>query len=243
MNGGFESSSNVPPPNYPSNAPGSPGSGGLGQIDYNTSVTGWSSPDVSYVNQTGYNFLLALPAAETGVIGYNGGIAVYGPLNGFNNGLTASPDGGNFIGADGDTRYHGRIEQNVSGLVVGQSYKLTFDWALAQQYGAGGMPFARWDVTFGSASQMTNSVTLPVAGGFVPWRTADMTFTATGTSQVLSFLADEGGPYGGPPFVLLDGVKLTAVPEPTSLSMVAMGLLGLVTVLLRRRAMSRPAVA
>jgi len=41
------------------------------------------------------------------------------------------------------------------------------------------------------------------------------TYTATATSEVLSFLA-AGGPSGAPPFVLLDGVSIIPIAEPAS---------------------------
>jgi hypothetical protein len=137
VNGGFETTANIPPPTYPMGPP-VPGSGGIGQIDYNTTVTGWSNPDLSFPN-TGYNFIFnPATASTTGSNGYHGGIGLYGPGDGFNNGLSASPDGGHFVGADGDTRFHGRIQQTVNGLTPGDTYQLGFYWALAQQAGAGG---------------------------------------------------------------------------------------------------------
>ncbi|UAJ11857.1 PEPxxWA-CTERM sorting domain-containing protein [Polymorphobacter megasporae] len=48
------------------------------------------------------------------------------------------------------------------------------------------------------------------------------TFTATGTTEVLSFLA-LGTPEGKPPFSLLDGVSGT-VPEPATWAMMIGGL-------------------
>jgi hypothetical protein len=231
-NGGFETTANVTPPNYPAGppyfgAPGIPGSGGVGQVDYNTTVTGWSNPLVDFTNGTGYNFIFApSTASSTGSNGYNGGIALYGPGNGFNNGLTASPNGGQFLGGDGDTRYNGPIQQTISGLVPGQSYTLGFYWALAQQSGAGGTPTAQWIVSLGSDTQSTPNVQLPSAGSFVPWMYQTFTYTASSSSEVLSFLASEGGPFGGPPFLLLDGVTLN-VPEPSSVVLLSIGLFGI----------------
>ena len=95
-NGGFENTANVTPPN-----PDLTGSGGVGMIDYNTSVTGWSSRESTTTNQTGYNFVFnPSTASSSGVVGYNGGVALDGPGNGNNNGLMASPNGGNFVGAE-----------------------------------------------------------------------------------------------------------------------------------------------
>src|SRR4051794_37066523 len=123
VNGGFEDTINITPPDYPSGDPGLAGNGGLGMPDYNIRLSGWSSPDVSYVNGTGYNFVFSFPTADTlGSPGYNGYIGLYGPGNGFNNGLVASPDGGKFVGADGDTRYHGPLQQTITGLAPGGTY-------------------------------------------------------------------------------------------------------------------------
>ncbi len=225
INGSFEDTSNVTPPPYPGNIPGTLGVGGIGGLGYNTVATGWTSPETSYTNQTGYNFIFSpATASSTGSNGYNGGLALWGPGNGFNNGLTASPDGGQFVGADGDTRYNGRIQQTITGLTVGGYYQVGFWWALAQEAGNGGTPTAQWQVSLGSDTQSTPNVNLPSVGGFVPWMYQTLNFTATSTSEVLSFLATEGGPFGGPPFLLLDGVSLNAVPEPSSLLTAGVGI-------------------
>jgi hypothetical protein len=57
-------------------------------------------------------------------------------------------------------------------------------------------------------------------------------FTATATSQALSFLA-AGGSNGAPPMALLDGISIDPVPEPASIAIFGLGLLGLAG--LRRR--------
>jgi hypothetical protein len=235
-NGSFENTSNFTPSAFPDSSPGNPGSGGGGMIDYNTSVTGWSSPSVNYTNQTGYNFIFnPSTASTTGAVGYNGPVSLSGPGNGFNNGLGPSPDGGNFVGADGDARYNGAIPQTVSGLSAGQQYSLSFYWAGAQLSGAGGNPNESWQVSLGSETLSTPTVTLPSVGGFVPWQQATMTFTATSSSEVLSFLATEGGPFGGQPIILLDGVSLNATHEPSTLVLGLAGLAGLGFAALRKK--------
>jgi hypothetical protein len=67
---------------------------------------------------------------------------------------------------------------------------------------------------------------------FVDWTSESLTFTAQGPIETLSFLA-VGTPNGLPPFVLLDGVSVADAPEPTTYTLIGMGLLGLVAV--RRR--------
>ena len=58
-----------------------------------------------------------------------------------------------------------------------------------------------------------------------------MTFTATSTSELLSFLAT-GGPTGFPPFALLSNVSMNLVPEPASALIWGIGAFG---VLIARR--------
>ena len=65
---------------------------------------------------------------------------------------------------------------------------------------------------------------------FQDWRKVTMTFTADAVNPVLSFLS-VGTPDGLPPFALLDGVSLEAVPEPSAALLGALGALAL----LRRR--------
>ena len=63
---------------------------------------------------------------------------------------------------------------------------------------------------------------------FTAWNTQTMRFTASATTQVLTFLS-QGGPDGLPPFVFLDGVNLVeTTPEPSTLVYAAVGLAGLI---------------
>jgi hypothetical protein len=82
--------------------------------------------------------------------------------------------------------------------------------------------------------QDTATITVP-SGGFSGWIDVTMDFTATAVDETLSFLP---GGSGNPPFVLLDSVSLTAVPEPSTWAMMLLGFggLGVVARLRRRRA-------
>jgi hypothetical protein len=196
--------------------------GGQGQ-----DATGWTS--------TGYNFVFTPGSADTtGAPSQFGGapLKLWGPGDGSNNGLTAtSPDGGNYIAMDGGFSGHtDPITQLLTGLTNGQSYTVSFDWAGAQQEGANftAPTTEAMQVGFGAATQST--VTLNNAGeGFTGWQQQSFTFTADGTSDVLSFLA-VGTPDGVPPFTLLDGVDVEAntspVPEPSSLALLLTGFAG-----------------
>jgi hypothetical protein len=189
---------------------------GLGQVGYNTTVSGWTT---SGYDNHGYAFLFGSGTADTtGVTGQYGNLQLWGPNSpgGFANGLPAtSPAGGNFIGADGSSGYPSTISQTISGLSVGSKYAVSFYWAGAQQYNFTGITTEQWQVTLGSQVFSTAVVT-NVSHGFTGWQQQTFVYTATSTSEVLSFLAI-GTPDGVPPFSLLDGPSMVAVPEPTTI--------------------------
>jgi hypothetical protein len=58
--------------------------------------------------------------------------------------------------------------------------------------------------------------------GFVPWQYQYFEFTAQSDTQVLSLLA-YGTPEGQPPFSLIDGLNLEAIPEPSTWAMMLIG--------------------
>ena len=210
---------------------------GGGKMGYNTDASGWTT--------TGYNFIFTAGSADTTGAPFNSGaLKLWGPHNGSNNGLTpSSPTGGNFVGADGAYQV-GAITQTVGGLTVGHVYALSFDWAAGQQYTFTGPTTDQWIVKFGNVTQTTPIDNL-ASHGFAPWTNQTFDYTATSTSQVLSFLA-KGTPNGTPPFALLDSVKLSdlsaPVPEPSALASMFAGVLGL-AVIVRRRALAKKTIS
>jgi len=226
---------------------------GLGQIGSIVSGTGWTN-----TNTSNFNFILDA-TADDAQQGFSGGftsvnsadkgtnIFVWGPDNGVYNGFRDSANGGKFLGGDGGWAT-GTVTQTISGLTVGQQYTLNFEWAGAQFTDikdSTGKYWVGWDVSFaaiGAPVTAENSFSVGGSGslinnwGFQDWATASHTFTASATTQVLSFLAT--GPSGLPPFSLLDGVTLTevtSVPEPASLALMLAGGALLVGVAKRRR--------
>jgi hypothetical protein len=212
VNGGFETTTPA----------GQSGQLGFNNGVFTLSALGWSN------TAHGYNFIFT-PSSADGAGGRGdadpNNIKLWGPNDGApsTNHLGPSPNGGNFLAADSDFEV-GAITQTVS-VVQGQVYSLSFYWGAAQQFGFNGVTTDQWKVKLGNEEHDT-AVLTDQSHGFTGWQLQTMTFTAATTgNEVLSFLAS-GGPSGTvPPFALLDGVSLTAVPEPGALGLMLTGLI------------------
>ena len=231
-NGGFEQLSNGP--NLGSNL---------------TTATDWivSSPGGTYSGQ-GYSIFFAAGAADNGGATDNNpiNVGIWGPGKSEANGFTgSSPTGGNFFASDSDPAYASKISQTLTGLIVGHSYTVKFDWAGSQLYclpcGPGqfmGATDHSFVVGFGAQTQSTDVVHI-ASHGFSGWMSETMYFTAQNTSEVLSFLSTSG-PSGLPPMALLDGVTV-AVPEPATWAFMLAGFAA-VGISARRRRTTKLAV-
>jgi len=220
INGGFEVTTNGP-----------------GQFDLLTQATGWTSENF---DGNAYNLLFAAGTADNGGTPNqdNEMLELWGPNNGSANGLpAASPAGGNFIASNPVFQETGPIQQTINGLSIGDTYEVGFWWAGAQQYEYDGDTVEGWVVSLGASTQATPIVN-NVSHGFTGWMYETFNFTANNTSELLSFLAVGGPTLGLPPFVLLDGVSVTAVPEPGTLLLMVGGIVALGAVRLRRRSKS-----
>lgn len=146
----------------------------------------------------------------------------------FGGGLTfwafpgASPDGGNYVAIDGAAAFSTSLTQQLTGLVVGKQYAISFYQAAAQQKGFTGVNTEQWQVSFDNVSQLSTLMN-NASQGDVGWMYQSLRFTATATKQALIFVA-KGTPSGQPPFVLLDGVTITSVPEPGTFVLIGLAL-------------------
>jgi len=177
----------------------------------NSNLSGWSI-------STGTPFDFVVMGNNGGFYnGYPGG----GPVT-FNFNPGPSPDGGNYIAANGDD-FVGTLSQTISGLTAGANYAVTFDEATTTTLSEGAFN-GFWQVGFGSNTQNSTQMAT-TSGSGTTWIMDTLVFTASSASQVLSFVAADTP--GAPPFILLDGVSVSQVPEPATLGLTAVGVLGL----------------
>ncbi len=173
-----------------------------------------------------------------------------------------SPDGGNYVVMDADTvhGYNGTIYQTATGMTVGKTYVLTFYQAAGQQTSNQGFATDWWSVdvggtvngtnitggtTFGSQTQ--NSIfwrdqSLLGTPDTPVWQKISYAFKATSANEIISFTSSSlmsNTTNGVPPYLFLDGVTLQLSPEPGSIFLTALGVIGLLIV--RKRMVRRAA--
>ncbi len=216
----------------------------VGTETTDSNLTGWQFTGCGTSN-CGFSFL------ATGNFGTNGWYDAQDGHESFaGTSPGAIPGGGNAFLSDASYETQA-IYQSVSGLNVGDTYTLRFSQASFEQAGFTGGFTGNWSVglgngTYNSTNYTTQqSSTMTVAsGGAAGWTQQTMTFVANAASETLFFFATASA-GANPPFLLLDGVSLndttvaptgSAVPEPSTLALTAIGLLGTVMVARRRRA-------
>ena len=130
---------------------------------------------------------------------------------------------GNPQNLDLDGNSAGTISQSFA-TIAGQTYNLAFFYS-NNPYGPGAA--ATVSVTGSSLSPLVITHTDAVAGS-LDWQSIHTTFVATGSSSTLTFASND--PSWNTTGILLDNVSVCSVPEPSSITLLGLGGLGITAI-------------
>ena len=234
LNGDFETVNN---PNF-HGGPGNVGANGDKMFFATANPDHWSNAPGSGSN---YTYLCAPGTADTSpILSGPNPFPVYGP---FPTSSGTGATGGNFAQQDADPTYNEPITQSITITSAGQ-YVLRFDEAGGQQDHPNytSPTTDRWQVTLGAAGTQSSPgfslpgpITFGTAADVGPWHSVSMNFNVPAAGLYLLEFVAMGSPSGQPPVSFLDNVSLVAVPEPASLAIVGIGVLGSVVLRKYRR--------
>jgi hypothetical protein len=160
----------------------------------------------------------------------------------------SSSTGGAFlhgIGWDGNNYVESALQVGLTGLVVGQSYEISFEQSISNSNFSQGDGY--WEVIFGAESHSSASMVMPAAGQVADWVWQTLIFTAASDTQTLEvvahsttgvradigidsfFLGDPGTNPNNP-----TTPPTNNVPEPGSLPLIGLALLGIAAASRRR---------
>lgn len=137
----------------------------------------------------------------------------------------------------------GTLSQSFA-TIAGQSYQLSFAYANNYAHSSPSNPATATVRAFNSATGADLLTPVTISHGTstasnLNWSVQSLAFTATGSSTTLRFISTTPAPLGG---IFLDGVRVTgpsAVPEPSTIWLMASGAtVLLVSLCLRRRSES-----
>jgi hypothetical protein len=167
-----------------------------------------------------------------------GGGPYFGPAIGYKFGLWTNDGVTTWDGsAPGGTNYammftglSAALNQNITGLTVGTSYKLSFSWALSETVYNYSDETGYLSASLGGTTFNTSTASI-LAGGFSGWMNQSFYFVAGSPAETLGFSA-YGSNSKGNASLLITGVSLQDATEPTSL-MLLCGAFGVLLVVRR----------
>ena len=206
-----------------------------------TSIADWNTINTS--SNQGAPFLFVVDPTTLDTTGFldswdYGARHLWGTANGGNDPITAPPGGQTTaLLMDGDYNIT-PIYQALSGLVVGQKYNVSFEWAAGQWSGFNGNTTENIEVGLGGVIKNSAGYVDPTTGrsefqlgshDFSGWMSYSANFvyggnptamnygldytgeTFTAAADWLTFIA-QGTPAGEPPTVLMTGLSVTQIP-------------------------------
>ncbi len=169
------------------------------------------------------NFDTLVPSNGTG----GGWTSVNIDLNGGHRATNGNPGGNFIINQAGQVATDPTLSQLVSGFTVGQTYRLTGDYAtFASSFGN---PAA---LSFAVDINAANVAVFGRPGGEGVYGTFSVVFVANATDQLIAFRTEIKGDDSS---FRVDNIAINAVPEPTTMLLLGTGLAGLSAAVRKRR--------